>query len=99
MTHSICVIDNGIPALQEDLIEIETDKQLDANTLKYLLRDPIDWTVNEENLRILIDKLVSDKENWEVSAKPPTFQPFPEGDLWANLPTFQSSRIYYLWLR
>lgn len=68
MIHSICIIDNGIPAIQENLIDIETDKQLDANTLKYLLRDTIDWTDSEVNLKILIDKLISDKENWEVSA-------------------------------
>ena len=68
MTHSICIIDNGIPALQESLIDIETDKQLDTNTLKFLLRGEIDWTDNEENLKNLIDKLISDKENWDVSA-------------------------------
>ena len=73
-TNSICIIDDGIPAEQEKLIEIDLAKQLDANTLRYLLRDEIKWSAEEENLKSLIEKLIADRSRWSVSAfKHPDF--------------------------
>ena len=72
--HSVCIIDDGIPTEQEELIEIDVAKQLDANTLRYLLREEIKWAAEEENLKSLIEKLIADESHWSVSAfKHPDF--------------------------
>lgn len=68
MIHSICVIDDGIPTEQEKLVDIDTEKQLDTNTLRFLLREEIQWASEEEGLKNLIQKLIEDKEKWTVSA-------------------------------
>lgn len=68
MIHSICIIDDGIPTEQEELVDIDTEKQLDTNTLRFLLREEIQWASEEESLKNLIQKLIEDKGKWTVSA-------------------------------
>lgn len=74
MIHSICVIDDGIPTEQEKSVEIDVAKQLDANTLRFLLREEIVWSTEEDHLKSLVSELIDAKEYWNVSAfKHPNF--------------------------
>lgn len=66
MTNLICIIDDKIPVVGEEL-GIDDTKRLDSNILRYLVRAGVDWG-RETHLRNLITKLVEDGEKWDISA-------------------------------
>ena len=64
MAIEICIIDDSIPAIAEETIDVA--KKLNWSNLNLLLRLRDEWT--EPEVKNLVQALVGDRASWNTSA-------------------------------